>query len=247
MRRTDRAARAWSTAEQVRLATLHYVDWFNRQCVFEACGDIPPAELEAGHYRHNAARASGRVVAAWRGRWCAQAWARARSRRAGRQVRRWRCGVVPARRAALARSRSWRARRCRPTSACHGAGRDRGWRRCRGGCTWRSPVRCRPDRDVLAVHRQAAGRAGTIRNGHRRPTGCYGGWPGRGRPWLVGGWGQPMGPPGRRCTRQGWPARSRLARVTGGGGWPDLDNLDSAPGRRCAGLPPAGRGLRRGC
>jgi putative transposase len=47
----------WHTCEQVELATLHYVDWFNRQRLFEACGDIPPAELEAAYYRQNAALA----------------------------------------------------------------------------------------------------------------------------------------------------------------------------------------------
>jgi len=43
----------WRTAEQVELATLDYVDWFNRHRLFEACGDIPPAELEAAHYRQS--------------------------------------------------------------------------------------------------------------------------------------------------------------------------------------------------
>jgi putative transposase len=47
----------WRTAGQVELATLHYIDWFNRQRLFEACGDIPPAELEAAYYRQNAALA----------------------------------------------------------------------------------------------------------------------------------------------------------------------------------------------
>ena len=47
----------WRTAEQVELATLRYIDWFNRQRLFEACGDIPPAELEAAYYRQNAALA----------------------------------------------------------------------------------------------------------------------------------------------------------------------------------------------
>jgi len=47
----------WRTAEQVEIATLHYVDWFNRQRLFEACGDIPPAELEAAYYRQNTALA----------------------------------------------------------------------------------------------------------------------------------------------------------------------------------------------
>jgi len=49
--------RPWRTCEQVEAATLHYIDWFNRQRLFEACGDIPPAELEAAYYRQNAALA----------------------------------------------------------------------------------------------------------------------------------------------------------------------------------------------
>jgi putative transposase len=44
----------WRTAEQVELATLEYVDWFNHRRLYEACGDIPPAELETAYYRHNA-------------------------------------------------------------------------------------------------------------------------------------------------------------------------------------------------
>jgi putative transposase len=45
----------WCTAEQVQLATLEYVDWFNHRRLYEACGDIPPAELEAAYYRQNVA------------------------------------------------------------------------------------------------------------------------------------------------------------------------------------------------
>jgi putative transposase len=45
----------WRTAEQVELATLEYVDWFNHRRIYEACGDIPPAELEAAYYSQNAA------------------------------------------------------------------------------------------------------------------------------------------------------------------------------------------------
>lgn len=41
----------WRTAEQVELATLEYVDWFNHRRLYEACGDIPPAELEDVYYR----------------------------------------------------------------------------------------------------------------------------------------------------------------------------------------------------
>ena len=43
----------WRTAEQVELATLDYVDWFNHHRLFETCGDIPPAELEAAYYRQS--------------------------------------------------------------------------------------------------------------------------------------------------------------------------------------------------
>jgi putative transposase len=45
------------TCAQVEIATLHNVDWFNRQQLFQACGDLPPAELEAAYYRQNAALA----------------------------------------------------------------------------------------------------------------------------------------------------------------------------------------------
>jgi putative transposase len=44
----------WRTAEQVEIATLEWVDWFNHRRLFEACGDIPPAELERAHYRQRA-------------------------------------------------------------------------------------------------------------------------------------------------------------------------------------------------
>ena len=45
----------WRTVEQVEIATLEYADWFNHRRIYEACGDIPPAELEAAHYRQHAA------------------------------------------------------------------------------------------------------------------------------------------------------------------------------------------------
>jgi putative transposase len=47
----------WRTAEQVEIATLDYVDWFNHHRLYEVCGDIPPAELEAAYYSHNASLA----------------------------------------------------------------------------------------------------------------------------------------------------------------------------------------------
>lgn len=45
----------WRTVEQVEIATLEYLDWYNHRRLYEACGDIPPAELEAAHYRQHAA------------------------------------------------------------------------------------------------------------------------------------------------------------------------------------------------
>jgi putative transposase len=47
----------WRTAEQVEIATLEYVDWFNHRRLYEACGDIPPAELETAYYSQNPALA----------------------------------------------------------------------------------------------------------------------------------------------------------------------------------------------
>jgi hypothetical protein len=36
----------WKTIEQVELATLEWVDWFNQRRLHEACGKLPPAEYE---------------------------------------------------------------------------------------------------------------------------------------------------------------------------------------------------------
>ena len=30
---------------------MEWVDWYNNRRLFEAIGDIPPAEVEANHYR----------------------------------------------------------------------------------------------------------------------------------------------------------------------------------------------------
>ena len=43
-------AGAWKTVDDVELATLGYVHWFNEQCLHGYLGDIPPAEFEAAHY-----------------------------------------------------------------------------------------------------------------------------------------------------------------------------------------------------
>lgn len=41
----------WRTAEQVELATLAWVDWWNNRRLHGACDWMPPAELEAQYYR----------------------------------------------------------------------------------------------------------------------------------------------------------------------------------------------------
>lgn len=42
----------WRGLEDVEYATLEWVDWFNHRRLFEAHGQIPPAEYEEIHYRH---------------------------------------------------------------------------------------------------------------------------------------------------------------------------------------------------
>jgi putative transposase len=41
----------WRTFDEVELATLEWVDWFNHRRLHSACGDIPPIEYEHGYYR----------------------------------------------------------------------------------------------------------------------------------------------------------------------------------------------------
>jgi putative transposase len=43
----------WRTAEQVELATLAWVQWWNQRRLHGAIGDIPPAEHEAIYYRQH--------------------------------------------------------------------------------------------------------------------------------------------------------------------------------------------------
>jgi putative transposase len=40
----------WRTPEQVELATLEWVDWFNNRRLHSSIGHIPPAELEESYY-----------------------------------------------------------------------------------------------------------------------------------------------------------------------------------------------------
>jgi putative transposase len=46
----------WRTLEQVEIATLEWVDWFNNRRIYEHCGDMPPIELEALYYQQNETR-----------------------------------------------------------------------------------------------------------------------------------------------------------------------------------------------
>ncbi len=43
----------WRTLDDVEIATLEWVDWFNNTRLHTELGDIPPTEHEANHYRQN--------------------------------------------------------------------------------------------------------------------------------------------------------------------------------------------------
>ena len=45
--------RPWKTVDQVEIAALRYVDWFNNHRLYEDNGDIPPVELEQAYYRQH--------------------------------------------------------------------------------------------------------------------------------------------------------------------------------------------------
>lgn len=45
----------WRTLDDVEIATLEYVDWFNNRRLHAELGDIPPAEHEANYYRQHPA------------------------------------------------------------------------------------------------------------------------------------------------------------------------------------------------
>jgi len=43
--------RPWHGLDDLELSTLEYIDWFNHRRPHGQIGMIPPAELEATHYR----------------------------------------------------------------------------------------------------------------------------------------------------------------------------------------------------
>jgi transposase InsO family protein len=51
-----RARGPWRTMEQVELATLEWVDWFNHRRLLEPIGYVPPAEYEEEYHRRQAAQ-----------------------------------------------------------------------------------------------------------------------------------------------------------------------------------------------
>jgi putative transposase len=53
------APRPWSDVDELELATLSWVHWFNEQRLHGHCGDIPPAEFEAAFYAAQQAAPTG--------------------------------------------------------------------------------------------------------------------------------------------------------------------------------------------
>ncbi|MGL5865865.1 MAG: hypothetical protein ACRCYX_08335, partial [Dermatophilaceae bacterium] len=43
----------WKHLDDVEYGTAEWVDWFDHTRLYEYCGDIPPAELEAAYYAHH--------------------------------------------------------------------------------------------------------------------------------------------------------------------------------------------------
>jgi putative transposase len=49
----------WKSVYDVEIATAEWVDWFVHRRLYEYCGDIPPAELEAAYYAQHQPQAVG--------------------------------------------------------------------------------------------------------------------------------------------------------------------------------------------
>ena len=41
----------WKNLDQVEIATLRWVDWFNNRRLLQSIGDVPPAEKESMYYQ----------------------------------------------------------------------------------------------------------------------------------------------------------------------------------------------------
>ena len=42
----------WRSVDDVELATLTWVDWYNNRCLHSACGHVPPTEFEINYHQH---------------------------------------------------------------------------------------------------------------------------------------------------------------------------------------------------
>lgn len=49
--------RSWRNRQDVELATLDWVDWYNHKRLLGSIGNIPPAEAEEAYYRQQASYA----------------------------------------------------------------------------------------------------------------------------------------------------------------------------------------------
>jgi putative transposase len=52
----------WRSRDAVEIATLEWVDWYNNRRLFEALGQIPPAEAESSYYLTNTPSESPRMA-----------------------------------------------------------------------------------------------------------------------------------------------------------------------------------------
>lgn len=49
--------RSWRNLQEIELATLDWVDWYNHKRLLGPIGHIPPVEAEAAYYRQQAGQA----------------------------------------------------------------------------------------------------------------------------------------------------------------------------------------------
>jgi transposase InsO family protein len=54
-----RTGRPWRGLDDVELATLEWVDWYNHRRLHSALGHVPPAEHEHNHYRERQPEPAG--------------------------------------------------------------------------------------------------------------------------------------------------------------------------------------------
>lgn len=48
-----------NSSRRYPLATVKWVDWFNRRRIYQYCGDIPPVDLETAYYARHRRPAAG--------------------------------------------------------------------------------------------------------------------------------------------------------------------------------------------